>query len=152
MFCESLFFGKSEKHKVDVWIGTTLVRIIMMLIVRVDPPRIAKPEQEIGVHQTDEVVFPARPGDLLMTCVMHNKTNLRGNESQVTGNQGIEPTGVKRCYQKYTDSQETQIRENLTRIVGGLLVEQSTVYQQTPEFIIRGRAFALSGPTVKDGG
>jgi hypothetical protein len=94
-----LILRKCEKRYIDVGVGGNVIRRAMVAVVLVQPPTEAKSEQEIGMNQADGLVSRRLIENLLVTCIVYDKTQLREDKREESGVANLDPRITKSIYQ-----------------------------------------------------
>ena len=68
-----LVLGKCEERDIDVGVGGNVVRRAMVVVVLVQPPTVAKSEQEIGMNESKNFIASGTAENFLMACVVNDE-------------------------------------------------------------------------------
>ena len=85
MLSGRLLFRKCEERNIHVGINGDMIRRAVMEVVLVEPPTVAKSEQEVGMNQAGCLIPRGATENFLMSGIVDDESKLSEHKRQESG-------------------------------------------------------------------
>ncbi len=124
-------FREGEKRQCSMWIQIKVIWGAVVLVVLSHPPGPAQANQETNA-EADDCVPSDGAADRPMPSIMAYVPNLAEDKGQERRIHQLEPEIVYYHQEDNTQDQHDQRQENFRSVIGGLFIEQPSLFNKPP--------------------